>query len=140
MRQPVVLVLVLLHALLCAAALASSEFHQLHAKTLENEDFDFSNLQGRVVVITNVASECVAARALRDALLTPNPCRCGYTDDNYEKLTALEDEYDGELAVLAFPCNQFGKQEPGSARKIREFGQWCLRVSVRLTPPGGPPT
>ena len=40
---------------------------------------------------------------------------CGYTHDNYQQLVQLQNEfaYTKQFTVLAFPCNQFGKQEPG---------------------------
>jgi len=41
---------------------------------------------------------------------------------NYKELTILHDKYHSQgLEILAFPCNQFGKQEPGSAEEIRAF-------------------
>ena len=59
--------------------------------------------QDKVVMIVNVASECG---------LTPQ----------YEQLQGLHEKYAKTgLAVLAFPCNQFGKQEPGSAEEIQTF-------------------
>ncbi len=59
--------------------------------------------QGKVVLLVNVASQCG---------LTPQ----------YEQLQALHEKYGKEgLAIVGVPCNQFGKQEPGSAKQIREF-------------------
>jgi len=40
---------------------------------------------------------------------------------NYTQLVQLHDKYSPELAILAFPCNQFGGQEPGTAEEIKEF-------------------
>ncbi|KAK6930596.1 Glutathione peroxidase [Dillenia turbinata] len=43
------------------------------------------------------------------------------TDTNYKELSALYEKYkDKGLEILAFPCNQFGKQEPGSNEEIEE--------------------
>ena len=57
----------------------------------------------KVVLIVNVASECG---------LTPQ----------YEELQALHKKYAKRgLAVLGFPCNQFGRQEPGSSEEIQAF-------------------
>ncbi len=59
--------------------------------------------QGQVVLVVNVAS------------------KCGYTKQ-YADLQAVHEKYaDRGLAILAFPCNQFGKQEPGSNEDIRQF-------------------
>lgn len=72
-------------------------------EALDGKKVDLSQYQGKVVLIVNVASECG---------LTPQ----------YEQLQALHEKYAKQgLAVLGFPCNQFGKQEPGSATEIREF-------------------
>jgi len=41
---------------------------------------------------------------------------------NYTQLPTLSDEYGPKgLKILAFPCNQFGAQEPGSAQEIKDF-------------------
>jgi glutathione peroxidase len=62
--------------------------------------------RGKVLLIVNVASEC------------------GYTKQ-YAGLEALYRKYhDRGFAVLAFPCNQFGEQEPGTEAEIVEF---CTR-------------
>jgi glutathione peroxidase len=72
-------------------------------KRLDGKDIDLSQYQGKVVMIVNVASKCG---------LTPQ----------YEQLQALHEKYgDQGLAILGFPCNQFGKQEPGTAAEIQEF-------------------
>ena len=58
---------------------------------------------GKVVLIVNVAS------------------RCGFTRQ-YTGLQALQDTYgDQGFSVLAFPCNDFGAQEPGSVEEIQQF-------------------
>jgi glutathione peroxidase len=62
-----------------------------------------SDYQGRTVLIVNVASAC------------------GYTPQ-YAGLEALYRKHkDDGLVVLGFPCNQFGAQEPGTAKDIQEF-------------------
>ncbi|MCA9128331.1 MAG: glutathione peroxidase [Planctomycetales bacterium] len=72
-------------------------------KSLTGEEVDLSKYRGKTLLIVNTAS------------------RCGATPQ-YEPLQALHEKY-GEkgLAVLGFPCNQFGSQEPGSAKQIAEF-------------------
>ena len=72
-------------------------------KSLEGEEVDFSKYEGKVLLIVNVAS------------------RCGLTPQ-YENLQAVYEKYqDKGFAVLGFPCNQFGGQEPGSSQEIAEF-------------------
>ncbi len=72
-------------------------------KNLKGEDVDLSQYHGRVVMIVNVASKCG---------LTPQ----------YEQLQAIHEKYaDQGLAILGFPANQFGKQEPGTDLEISNF-------------------
>lgn len=60
-------------------------------------------LRGRVVLAVNVAS------------------RCGYTPQ-YAGLERLHADLAGEgFTIVGFPCNQFGAQEPGTAKEIRAF-------------------
>lgn len=63
-----------------------------------------SEYVGKVVLIVNVASQC------------------GHTNTHYTQLPKLYDEYHARgFEILAFPCNQFGAQEPGSAEDICSF-------------------
>jgi glutathione peroxidase len=62
-----------------------------------------SDLKDKVILIVNVAS------------------KCGFTSQ-YEGLEKLYKDYkDQGLEIIAFPCNQFGGQEPGSDEEIKEF-------------------
>lgn len=72
-------------------------------KAIDGKDVDLSKYKGKVVLIVNVASKCG---------LTPQ----------YTALEGLHEKYaDQGLAILGFPCNQFGKQEPGTEKEIAEF-------------------
>lgn len=72
-------------------------------KSIDGKPVDLSKYQGKVVLIVNVASQCG---------LTPQ----------YKGLQALHEKYSGEgLAILGFPANEFGKQEPGTNDEIAEF-------------------
>ena len=75
---------------------------------------DLSVHKGKVLLIVNTAS------------------KCGFTPQ-YEGLEKLYQEYgDKGLEILAFPCNQFGNQEPGDADEIRNFGSLNYDVSFPL--------
>ncbi|MBN1387330.1 MAG: glutathione peroxidase, partial [Bacteroidales bacterium] len=75
-------------------------------KTLEGEDFSFSELKGKKVMIVNTASKCG---------LTPQ----------YEELQELWEHYGGDdFLIIGFPANNFMNQEPGSNEEIKEF---CTR-------------
>lgn len=70
---------------------------------IDGKEVKLSDYEGKVVVVVNVASQCG---------LTPQ----------YKGLQAMYDKYkDKGLVILAFPCNQFGSQEPGSAEEIKTF-------------------
>ncbi len=72
-------------------------------KSLGGEEVDLQKYKGKVVLVVNTASKCG---------LTPQ----------YTELQSLYEKYkDQGLVVLGFPCNQFGKQEPGSSKEITEF-------------------
>lgn len=71
--------------------------------SLAGKPVDLSQYAGKVVLVVNVASECG---------LTPQ----------YEGLQALHKHYGGQgLAVLGFPANEFGAQEPGTNAEIASF-------------------
>ena len=75
--------------------------HTIH--TLKGEPSKLADHQGKALLIVNVASKCG---------LTPQ----------YTALEALHGKYGPRgFAVLGFPCNQFGAQEPGSSEEIETF-------------------
>jgi len=72
-------------------------------KSLEGENVDLSKYEGKVVLFVNVASNC------------------GYTKQ-YTGLQKLHQTYaEKGLAVVGVPCNQFGGQEPGTSKEIKQF-------------------
>lgn len=80
-------------------------------ETAAGDPVPLSDYRDKVLLIVNTAS------------------RCGFTPQ-YEGLQALHDQYhDRGLDILALPCNQFGKQEPGSNDEIQEFCQVNYGVS-----------
>lgn len=83
-------------------------------KSLTGDEVDLSKYQGKVLLIVNTASECGA---------TPQ----------YEALQKLHEKYSKDgLVVLGFPCNQFGRQEPGSAKEISEFCSQTYGITFDL--------
>jgi glutathione peroxidase len=72
-------------------------------KMLDGKDRPLADYKGKVVLVVNVASECG---------LTPQ----------YKGLEQLHEKYAGRgLAVLGFPANEFGAQEPGTSEQIQQF-------------------
>ncbi|OIW09849.1 hypothetical protein TanjilG_15331 [Lupinus angustifolius] len=73
-------------------------------KDSNGNDVDLATYKGKVLLIINVAS------------------KCGLTNSNYAELNQLYNKYkDKGLEILAFPCNQFGEEEPGSNDQIVDF-------------------
>ena len=88
--------------------------YDIAVETLEGDATTLAPYRGRVLLVVNVAS------------------RCGFTPQ-YAGLEALHRAYrDRGFAVLGFPCNQFGAQEPGDAAEIRDFCSTRYTVSFPL--------
>ncbi len=84
------------------------------AVTLDGRDVSLGDYRGKVLLIVNVAS------------------KCGFTPQ-YTSLEALYQRFrDRGFDVLGFPCNQFGKQEPGDAAEIAKFCSTTYRVSFPM--------
>jgi glutathione peroxidase len=82
-----------------------SGIYDFEAKTLDGKDLSLAEFQGQVLLIVNTAS------------------KCGFTPQ-YEGLEKLYEKFSGDgFAVLGFPCNQFGQQEPGGESEIGAFCQ-----------------
>lgn len=83
----------------------AESFYELSAISLQGKEVSMSDYKGKVVLIVNTAS------------------KCGFTPQ-YAGLEELYKKYkDQDFVILGFPCNQFLKQEPGSASDIQEFCQ-----------------
>lgn len=83
-------------------------------KNIDGKDVSLSEYKGKVLLIVNTASEC------------------GYTPQ-YEGLEKLYEKYkDKGFEILAFPCNQFGGQEPGSNEDIKKFCSTKYSVTFPL--------
>ena len=76
-------------------------------------DFSCKDSLGKVVSLSDFKGKTL--------LIVNTASKCGFTPQ-YNGLQSLQDKYDEELfSVLAFPCNQFGGQEPGTDNEIQEF-------------------
>lgn len=83
--------------------MSTTTFFDIPVTGIQGEPDLLGPLRGKVVLAVNVAS------------------RCGYTPQ-YAGLERLHQELAPEgFAVVGFPCNQFGAQEPGSDAEIRDF-------------------
>jgi glutathione peroxidase len=88
--------------------------YDVPVKTLAGQPASLGELAGKTLLVVNVASKCG---------LTPQ----------YSGLEQLHERFGGRgFAVVGFPCNQFGGQEPGSAEDIAEFCSATYGVSFPM--------
>lgn len=93
---------------------ASQSLYDVKINSLQGEPIDLSKFKGKKILFVNVAS------------------KCGFTPQ-YKELQQLQDKYKSNLVVIGVPCNQFGKQEPGSASDIQEFCEINYGVSFLIS-------
>lgn len=92
----------------------TAEIYDFEVQTINGENARLGDYQDQVILIVNTAS------------------KCGFTPQ-YEGLEELYEKYkDRGFVVLGFPCNQFGRQEPGSESDIAEFCQLNYGVSFPM--------
>ncbi|KAJ6406129.1 hypothetical protein OIU84_009784 [Salix udensis] len=97
-----------------ARAATERSIHDFTVKDIDGKDVALSKFKGKVLLIVNVASQC------------------GLTSSNYSELTHVYEKYKTQgFEILAFPCNQFGGQEPGSNPEIKQFA--CTKVQSRIS-------
>jgi glutathione peroxidase len=88
--------------------------HDFTAKTIDGKDRSLGDYKGRVALVVNVASQCG---------LTPQ----------YTGLEKLHETYGPKgLAVLGFPANEFGAQEPGTDGEIKTFCETSYGVKFDM--------
>lgn len=103
--------------------IVSSNFYSINFKNILGEEKSFKEFSGKKILIVNVASYC------------------GYTRQ-YKDLQKLQDSYADKLQVIAFPCNDFGSQEPGNNSQIAQFCESnysikfpvMSKINIRKTP------
>lgn len=92
----------------------ANNIYQFHATLNNGQDIQLDHYQGKVLLIVNTAS------------------KCGFTPQ-YEGLQKLYESYQTQgLEVLAFPCDQFGHQEPGDDGEIEQFCSLNFNVKFPL--------
>ncbi|KAA0057603.1 protein HUA2-LIKE 2 [Cucumis melo var. makuwa] len=92
-------------------SVSEKSIHEFTVKDFRGKDVNLNVYKGKVLLVVNVAS------------------KCGFTDSNYTQLTELYNRYkDQDFEILAFPCNQFLKQEPGTSEDAQEFA--CTRYKA----------
>ena len=90
-------------------------FFDLSIKGLNNETINLSEFKGKTILLVNVAS------------------KCGFTKQ-YTGLQTLYEKYkEKDFIVLGVPSNQFGNQEPGSNKEIKEFCETNFNITFPIT-------
>lgn len=90
------------------------DIYDYHVRTIDRQNKLLGDYKGKVLLIVNTAS------------------KCGFTPQ-YQELETLYRQYKEQgLVVLAFPCNQFGHQEPGSEQEIQNFCSSNYDISFPL--------
>lgn len=94
--------------------MTNESLYSLTVRDLSGHSVGMDRFQGKVLLIVNVASQC------------------GFTPQ-YSGLEKLHRTYgDRGFAVLGFPCNQFGAQEPGSEKEIQTFCETSFGVTFPM--------
>ena len=94
--------------------MSTPSVYDFHAKDISGKDIALSVFKGKVMLVVNTASQC------------------GFTPQ-FGGLETLHSTYAAQgLAVLGFPCNQFGAQDPGSDSDIAGFCQVNYGVSFPM--------
>lgn len=93
--------------------LPASSIYDIQVVTLKGQPFNLSMLKGKKILIVNTASKCGNAPQYRD-------------------LQKLHIKYGDKIAILGFPCNDFGGQEFGAAEEISNFCKKNYGVSFQM--------
>ena len=93
---------------------APKQLFDININSLQEKPIDLSAFKGKKILFVNVAS------------------KCGFTPQ-YKDLQKLQDLYKDKLVIIGVPCNQFGKQEPGTSDEIQEFCKINYGVSFLIT-------
>lgn len=92
----------------------NNNINSINVKDIDGKEVKISDYNGKVLLIVNVASYC------------------GYTKQ-YSGLEEIYKKYkDKGFEILAFPCNQFGEQEPGTNEEIKSFCSSKFDVTFKL--------
>ena len=87
--------------------------HQI--ENINNKAIDLNDFKGKTILLVNVAS------------------KCGFTKQ-YAALQALYEKYmDKGFVVIAVPSNQFGEQEPGTNKEIKDFCETNFNITFTIT-------
>lgn len=102
---------------LVSAGIANAQLKTLYdftVKSIDGSEYKLSQLKGKKVLVVNTAS------------------KCGFTPQ-YETLEQVYEKYKGQnFVIIGFPANNFGSQEPGTNKEIRDFCTERFHVSFPM--------
>lgn len=99
--------------IMTTTAMGQSSIHDFEFTTLDGQTKSFADFKGKKILIFNAASEC------------------GFTPQ-YEDLQELHEKHGDKVAIIGFPANNYGKQEPGSNDEIASFCQKNYGVTFTM--------
>lgn len=105
---------ILITSMVLAASTFATDISKIPFKTAEGKETSLSAYSGKVVLLVNVAS------------------KCGHTMQYTGLQKLYEDNQDKGLVIIAFPCNNFGGQEPGTIEEIQEFCSTKFNVTFPI--------
>ena len=90
-------------------------FFDLNIKSINGEDLNLNQYKNKTILLVNVAS------------------KCGFTKQ-YTSLQTLYEKYkDKKFIIIGLPSNQFGSQEPGSNKEIKDFCETNFNITFPMT-------
>lgn len=112
---PFLIVFILLNSITLNKTMQKpTDLYNINLTSLGGEAIDLKTFKGKKILIVNTASEC------------------GFTKQ-YTALQDLYDTYKEQLVIIGVPCNQFGGQEPGTAKDIQSFCKLNYGVTFLMT-------
>lgn len=93
---------------------SNSKLYSIKIHSISGSEINLEDYKGKKILFVNVAS------------------KCGFTPQ-YEGLQKLYDLYKEKLMIIGVPCNQFGKQEPGTSEDIQSFCKINYGVTFLIT-------
>ena len=104
----------LLTCTMATAQNTTASLYDIPLTDISGAPLDLSQYKGKKILFVNVAS------------------KCGFTSQ-YDGLQELYNTFKDKLVVIGLPCNQFGGQEPGTAKEIESFCRANYGVDFPLT-------
>lgn len=105
--------LFILSLIISTMSIAQSSVYDFSLKSIDGKPLSLSKFKGKKMLLVNVASNC------------------GYTGQ-YKELQELHEKFGSKIAVLGFPANNFGSQEPGTNGEIATFCQKNYGVGFQM--------